>query len=214
VTAVGRCAIGSELEPETALVWEEAQKALRAALITQEESLYRFDVLRTHRILDLSTGKEVDQHVVSDVREARSPFRSLPPEDIARDGYTRATRGRTLLYGPNTDVLLSSGFLAAHCFGLHQDAGRPGQIGLTFEPAQGRDVPEIGGVLWLDEASAELKTLEFEYRNVPRYLGSGGYSGFAEFQRLEAGHWIIRHWWLRTPGVQEEAEVVRVERIR
>jgi hypothetical protein len=31
VTAVGRCAMGSELEPETALVWEEARKALRVA---------------------------------------------------------------------------------------------------------------------------------------------------------------------------------------
>src|SRR5690606_3799401 len=141
------------------------------------------------------------------------PFTSLPPEEIERAGYVREEGGETNIYGPNTDLLLSDAFQRTHCFALTEDEGRPGEIGLTFEPVEGRELPDIEGVLWVDAATAQLRTLEFEYRNLPGTLVEGDYTGRADFQRLGSGHWIIREWRLTSPAREEAAEVVTVERV-
>jgi hypothetical protein len=125
----------------------------------------------------------------------------------------REEGGETLIYGPNTDVLLSREFQNTHCLGLRRERTRPEQIGLTFAPVEGRTLPDIEGVLWLDAASAELRTLEFEYRNMPSRLIRGDYVGSADFIRLAEGTWIIRRWRLASPRLEEGAEVLRIERV-
>src|SRR5690606_25355373 len=60
-------------------------------------------------------------------------------------------------------------------------------------------LPDIGGVLWLDEASAELRELEYRYHHMPRALARGEYSGFAAFHRVPGGGWIILRWHIRSP---------------
>jgi len=200
VSAARRCSVKDEIARATHVVWEEAQKALRGEWVTREQQLYRFVITKTRRRLDRNANQVLEEgsQLISAINN--NPFSSLSPETLARDGYVLVDeRGMHWVYGPNTDVLLSASFVATHCLALRRTGDHPGQIGLAFEPAPGRRLPDIEGTLWLDEATAELRTLEFSYRNIPRQMRAGRYSGFAEFQRLPGGAWIIRRWWLRSP---------------
>ena len=95
--------------------------------------------------------------------------------------------------GPSIEVLLSRAFQDAHCFALRRDRRRE-RIGLTFEPLPGGRLSDIEGVLWLAEATGELRTLEFSYVRLPSSVPRGRYEGSAGFRRLEDGAWIIDQW--------------------
>jgi hypothetical protein len=206
-----RCSRDVTVARETLVVWDEVQKALRAESITREQVRYRFHVVRTQRVLRGGYGWPVGETTREGVRQAEDPFRTLEPRAIEREGYVRSVNGVPLIYGPNTGVLLSPGFESTHCFSLAREDDRPGQIGLVFEPVPGRRIPDIEGVLWIDETSSELRTLEFRYANLPAGLTTGTYSGRAEFERLPQGTWIIRRWQLRTPVIVEEGVVREIE---
>jgi hypothetical protein len=193
------------------------QKALRAASLTATEALYRFRVAVYRRVRDGRDEEILEEEVEEQVITGYDPFSSLPPEEIHEHGYVGDRDGERAIYGPSTAVLLSRSFEGDHCFGLRRDPERR-LIGLTFEPAGGRRVPEIEGVLWLDEASAELRTLEFTFVRLPRFFGRGDYRGLATFRRLDAGSWTIDRWWLRTPPlgrrfVEEAGEILEVVRL-
>jgi hypothetical protein len=210
--SAGRCDGGERAAQETYAVWEEAEKALRAASLTSEQPLYRFHVTHFVRDLDARNRKVLKETRNAQVSVRSDPFHSLPPAELERGGYLRQEMGETVIYGPNTEVLLSPGFQATHCLGLRRDRSRPEQIGLTFKPVDGRELPDIEGVLWLDAASAELRTLEFQYENLYPWLTRGAYTGTADFVRLEEGTWIIRRWQISSPLREEGAEVLRIER--
>jgi len=212
VTAASRCSVGADVALATHAVWEEVQKALRAESVTRDMALYEFGIERVQRIYDPNTMRRLSESKRTGTSTASNPFSTLPPEVIAESGYTVGRGTSTMIYGPDTDVLLSPGFQETHCFGLREDRRR-GRIGLTFKPVSGRKVTDIEGVLWIDGTSNELLRLEFTYRNIPRDLLPGKYSGFAEFQRLESGAWIINRWRLSTPAAEEEAEVQQVEAV-
>lgn len=211
VSTAQRCEAGRDVALATYRVWQEAEKALRTAQLTSAAALYRFRVLAYHRELDRESGDVTNQTVDEEVWVSSDPFTSLPPNEIERAGYVRDEGGETNIYGPNTDLLLSDAFQRTHCFALREDDERPGEIGLTFEPVEGRELPDIEGVLWVDAASSELRTLEFDYVHMPESLVEGDYSGRADFQRLGSGHWIIREWRLTSPALEEAAEVVGIE---
>lgn len=225
VESARRCALPDRAAHATHVVWEEAQKALRAESIVREAALYRFHVARHERRLDVDAENILEERTRYLIQIDVDPFSTLPPDVLARDGYVHEDGdGETYIYGPSTDVLLSTAFQDTHCFVLRKHKDRPGLIGLGFEPVPGRRLADIEGVLWLDEASAELRTLEFRYRNIPDRLLRGEYTGFAQFQRLDSGAWIIERWWLRSPAtatrrrvtsIREEAgELVRIEPVR
>jgi hypothetical protein len=200
VNAARRCSLKDEITGATHVVWEEVQKALRGEWVTREQEMYRFVITKTRRRLNRNASQVLEEgsYLLSSINN--NPFSSLAPDVLARDGYVRVDeQSRFWVYGPNTDVLLSPSFVATHCLALRRGEDHPGEIGLAFEPAPGRGLPDIEGTLWLDETTAELRTLEFTYRNIPRQLYPGRRSGFAEFQRLPGGAWIIRRWWLRAP---------------
>jgi peptidyl-prolyl cis-trans isomerase A (cyclophilin A) len=202
-----RCAVRGEAARATHIVWEEAQKALRAESITRALALYRFTTARSERQLD-RRGENIRDEDISYARAVHNnPFETLPPDVLARDGYVQEEDGTFFIYGPTTEVLLSEGFQETHCFALRRADERPGQIGLLFEPVRGRRAADIEGVLWLDQTSAELRTLEFRYRNVPRQLVRGAYTGAATLRRLPGGGWIIDDWSLRSPGPDGVREV-------
>jgi hypothetical protein len=212
VRGAERCDGSQRAAQETYAVWAEVEKALRAAALTSEQPLYRFHVTHVVRELDARNGNVLRETRNEQVSVRPDPFNSLPPAELERSGYLRQEMGETVIYGPNTDVLLSSEFQATHCLGLRRERDRPELIGLTFEPIEGRKLPDIEGVLWLDAASAELRTLEFEYKNLYPWLTPGDYTGTAEFVRLEEGAWIMRRWQIRSPLIEEGAEVLRIER--
>ena len=95
-------------------------------------------------------------------------------------------------------MLLSSSFLQDHCFRLaiSLDSTR---LGLAFEPTPARErVADIRGTLWLDRASTELRSLEFQYVNISRAQQDHA-GGELAFVRMRDGQWAISRWNIRMP---------------
>jgi hypothetical protein len=220
VTGAERCSGDLESARSVYAVWVEIEKALRATRATLASTRHRFRVAEYERKRRKGSMEIVEESATeTTVTGGRKPFSSLAPARLERDGYFQDENGVLWIYGPSTELLLSREFRATHCFRLRRDDDRPEAIGLEFRPVDGRDVSDIRGVLWVDAASAELRTLEFEFEDVPRELMRGDYVGEAEFRRLNAGGWIISRWWLRSPDpenllqIRERAgEVLDVDR--
>jgi len=78
-------------------------------------------------------------------------------------------------------------------------ADERGLIGLAFEPTRDRDRPDVSGVLWLDEETAELRFAEYRYTDPPWDIEFSEAGGRIEFEQLATGGWIVRRWWIRMP---------------
>ena len=184
----------------TAGVWEEVRKALAAAVWTERQRAYQYRTVAFLREWD-----EARHDVLAEMNDTLfgrtpAPFASVPAAELAEHGYIVAVAESIAYYGPDGVVLQDSTFLESHCFGLARRSVRGvGEIGLSFRPEPGRRLPDVRGVLWLDEASAELRALEFSYTEVPQGVRDGRIGGTVEFLRLPSGAWIIRRWELRMP---------------
>jgi len=198
-----------------AVLWEEARKALSAAKWAEREGWFQYVVARYERDLDASLRVVREELTRSDTVFTRSPFVSAPATDLAARGYVRAgADGSAQYFAPDADALLSDAFLDGHCFRVRGgDRHHRGMVGLTFEPARGRDLPDVAGVLWLDSATAELRTLEFDYTNF-RLAGfdADEAAGLVEFRRVPSGHWVVREWWIRMPMLTVTEDRRRGER--
>ena len=197
-----RCEVRPEEGAATARVWEEVRKALAAEEYTREASLYRYTLVRFARELDRSARKTIGEATTILVDQPAA-FRSVPIEYIVTRGFVQTVEDSTVYYAPDAGALLSDAFLDTHCFGLRQgEEAQEGKIGLIFKPLEERDVPEIGGVLWVDAATSELERLEFAYLNLmhSRQLGDPG--GEVAFTRLPDGAWIVREWRIRMPHLE------------
>ena len=80
-------------------------------------------------------------------------------------------------------MLLSESFVDIHCFQAEPwTKDDRDWVGIGFKPAESRrGMVGIRGTLWLDRRSAELRTLEYDYVNLPTLLRSpraGGSVGF------------------------------------
>lgn len=192
----------------TAVVWEEARKALEAARWTADREMYRFSWRRHVRELDAS-GRRVESEALDRKRSwAPRPFVALDPQRLADEGFVREETGdAATYYAPDADVLLSSAFLDTHCFSLRTDVvdddGRR-LVGLAFRPVPGRRVPDVQGVLWLEEEGARLRAVEYEYvlRRKLAVTGSDAH-GALEFHGLPNGTWVVNGWWIRMPRLAE-----------
>ncbi len=207
VSSGRRCEVRPEEGRATAQVWEEVRKALAAEAWTREAGLYLYTLLRFERTLDRDAENVLsDLSQLSDERDAA--FSSAAIETLAEQGFVQAEGdSMTVYYAPDAEALLSDPFLDTHCLGLTDEA--EGLIGLTFEPVQGRYVPDIAGVLWLDESTAELDRLVYYYVNLldSREIGEPG--GEVYFARLPSGAWIVRQWRIRMPVLDVERRRIR-----
>lgn len=198
-----QCVRDPDQESEVWRVWEEARKALATTAFAEREELYRFEIRLHERELSPDEGRVLAVRTRPRVSSAAKPFRSLEASRLSAAGYAGAVGDSLRYHMPDADALLSPEFEDDHCFGLRRDVeGDRPLLGVTFEPKQGRDVPEIRGVLWLEEESAELRRLEFEYVGLPLGLRDGQAAGYAEFARLPTGAFVVRRWWIRMPQVE------------
>ena len=215
VRGEGRCALRPEEGEPTWRLWDEARKALEATRWTEARRELGFEVVRYDRRLDpetlvvlRETGEIV--RVVS-----HRAFFADSPESLARDGYIRETGSRRQYYGPDAAVLLSDSFLDTHCF-RRVEGARPGEVGLSFQPVDADARNEVRGVLWLDGATSELRSLEFRYVNpsLPVGVDPGRYGGQVELQRLRDGSWVVSRWRIRMPVFRGGRFYVSGRRIR
>jgi hypothetical protein len=212
VSATPVCSLDATHAMAAYQVWDEARKALLAAQLTATAGVYRFELARTHQLVDPLTRRVIAESTDFDLQVRADPWQSLSAESIEEAGYVRAEGTSQRLYGPNTDVFLSEGFQRTHCFSLRRDDARTGLIGLSFSVAPDRKVSDIEGTLWIDQASAELRSLEFLYKNLPASFGVRDHGGEMTYFKLDSGMWAIRSWKLFGTTRQEAAEVRRVDR--
>jgi len=205
VTGRTTCRVPPDRAEVTAAVWEEVRKALAAAVWTERERIYRYRTVAFARDLDEGRNRVLAQVSDTQVGHARAPFSSMPAPDLAARGYIVAEAESISYYGLDAIVIQDSTFLASHCFGLgrRELRGVP-QVGLSFRPEPRRRLPDGRGVLWLDEATAELRVLDFSYTGVPEGVTDERIGGTVEFLRLPSGAWIIRRWELRMPRLAAE----------
>ncbi len=191
-----RCEVRPEEGRATARVWEEVRKALSAEEYTRQASLYRYTLARFERTLDRD-AKEVLHEDTVIAEDLTAAFQSLPADYLANRGFVQAEDSTTAYFAPDAGALISDAFLDTHCFGLRE--GEEGRIGLIFRPLESREVPDIGGVLWVNAETSELERLEFVYLNLIRSREVGEPGGEVAFTRLPDGAWIVREWRIRMP---------------
>ena len=188
---------------EVSAVWEEARKALYATELSQRQELFSARISRFVRTLDAHTGRVTGYETKETSGVTRNPIVSQPAADLSAHGYVRQAGRDLIYYGPDAAVLLSDEFLRDHCFRLRAGEGRRSElVGLEFEPIRGRDKPDIAGTLWIDRRSAELRDLEFMYRNVTTLQRTGqsdDFGGQVAFHRMPSGAWIVERWMIRMP---------------
>ena len=192
--------------PQIETVWDEARKALEAAMLAQREELFRFNSILFTRSLSERWLEVLTVHTESVDGAVETPFKSLPAELLSAQGYIQEEDGSTYYHAPDAAVLLSESFRVDHCFGLERrEEGGRRLVGLAFEPREGRELPDISGVMWVDEETAELDGVEFEYENIP-YDGvrDDRIAGEIEFIRLPGGAFVVKDWFIRMPVLLRE----------
>jgi hypothetical protein len=185
------------------LVWEEISKALKASQITLAD-VSNLGVSKTYQRRLGPTGAVLSADTSMRVARLARPFAAIDPASLVKDGYVRGNPVDGWIYfGPDEAVLLSAGFAETHCFRIVRDRDRPREIGLSFEPVRGRKVPDIAGVAWIDDATSELRRIDFRYLNAePLTRFEAG--GFTQFRRMPSGAWLVSEWMLRVPLIAQE----------
>ena len=183
-------------------VWEEARKALAAIVWTGQQPYYRFDAVHYQRRLD-GHGVPAGPAEYEEVRYfGRHPFRSIPTRDLVLGGFVQSFSGAVQYYGPDAEVMLSTEFLRRHCFHL-VETDDSGLVGLKFGPVDEARVIDIEGIMWLDPESSELRRLDFHYENLDLSVDTRHLGGTVEFARLPSGAWIVQHWTIRVPIIEQ-----------
>ena len=198
VTAKSRC---RKIDAETeilSVLWDEITKALRASQLTKADVaavgrawIYRKEVDAGGRVIASDT-------TIIHLKD-RKPFGAPSPSRLAQDGYVSGDQFKGWEYSaPDEAVLLSQEFQATHCFRAQRSAKRPAHIALAFEPLPGREISDIAGSIWLDEATSELRDITFQYANAG-LLSKFEAGGATRFRRMKSGAWLVDRWHLRAP---------------
>jgi hypothetical protein len=180
-------------------LWAELKKALTANAMTEAQGLVPLDVDLYERVLDRNLS------IVSERAEQRNRIPRRPLTGISWDQIDTARRGQTssdIYRAPDAATMLSDQFVKSHCFAAIRGYGpETGLMGLEFKPARVSPQPELAGVLWLDPKANALRSVNFDYVNLPIPLRIARTTGRVEFQQLAGGQWIVPRWYIRMPRV-------------
>jgi len=211
VEASRRCQVDPTQAPALSRLWNEAKKALTVQAWTERAELYRYEITSYERDLDRSGRKVEREDRRSFSALTRTPIGSLPVEDLISGGFIRSVKGGGYQYFlPDADALLSDLFLQTHCFRLNNSEERPTLIGLSFEPAEETDLPDVVGTLWLNARTSALEWIDFGYTWAPQKEAEGLASGHVEFTEMPNGSWIVDRWWIRVPILAQDRNMMRL----
>lgn len=190
--------------PNTGLLWNEAEKALRAASWSSQQQLYVHRIHHYQRELNTSLDKVEAEKIDVRVLPTDLPFVSKDASVLADEGYVVPSENENFVWwAPDANVLLDPSFHRTHCFwAVRGEDERTGLIGLAFEPAPDRNLPDVEGTLWLDEASGELREMEFRFTDLPLRVSTDHLGGHTTFLPMPSGAWILNSWQIRTPIVR------------
>ena len=193
------CRMSTDSALVTYAIWEQVRTALTATDLSARARNTFATIVTYERFLD-PRSKRVRRQT-SSVKSGitTKPWVSLSPDSLQRVGYVAEVNGWQIFSAPDLDALLSGQFLEDHCFRIAQITDS-GWVGLAFEPAPHRKrLPEIGGTVWLDRKSSELRRMEFLYTHISREQEDGNAGGEMDFVRTKQGAWAISHWNIRMP---------------
>ena len=198
------CRVSADTGFMVTRVWDEARKAMLTTQLVGDETPLFAEWIEYDRVLDSTARLVRQQHVRTSRGPTTHAFRSRPAQYLDSAGYVVADSSGTTYFAPDADVLLSESFAAGHCFRLvGAPSYAPNLIGVGFQPSRDRrDKHDIEGTLWVDRASAELRTLEFRYTNLPDVIMAAQPGGVVQFLRLSDGHWLVSDWRLRMPRAE------------
>jgi hypothetical protein len=203
------CGVRADSGQLVASLWEQMRTALAGTQVTGGGSPLRATVLEYQRTLDSSGTTVLSDSWQTKRGSTERPFASLSADTFARTGYVKTDSSGTEFHAPDAEVLLSEAFAAQHCFHVEPaPVGHPEWIGVGVQPAHTRpNIVDIAGVLWLDRASAELRTFEYQYVGLEPALAGLGAGGMVSFRRLQTGHWVINRWSIRMPMARVERAI-------
>jgi len=186
--------------PGTAIgdLWTEIKKALTASAMTESQGLVPLDVDLYERVLDRN-GAVISERTDQRNRIARRPVLGISWDQIDTTRRNDAS-GTDVFRAPDASTLVSDQFVKSHCFAAIRGYGpETGLAGLEFKPSRVGGLPELTGVLWLDPKTNSLRSLNFDYVNLPIPLRIARTNGRLEFEQLPNGQWIVPHWYIRMP---------------
>lgn len=181
-------------------LWDEARTALTATALSRRDRLFQGSLTRYTRKLDPRSLRVLEDSwgAMSGLHERT--FVGPSGDSLSRGGYWRIEPNAALYYAPDGEALLSRAFQRDHCFGIAPlQPERDGLVGLSFEPVPGRMVPDVRGVLWLDDRTFALQFVEFAYTGLPSVPYIDRVGGELRFSRLANGAWVTSRWYLRMP---------------
>ena len=205
-TTRSRCGVRPGDGDVIASLLNEAEKALAITEQTIRQGNLRF---RTETYLSRPTAEGAigERQSSTSSGQAMWPVASAPPDTLAKYGFVfephrnppdAGLQGGPVYFGPDARVLFSSWFLDGHCFSVVPAPDSGGTIVIAFAPARGAR-RDIRGRLTLDRQSLELRTLEFWYTGLGRWVPADSAGGRMSFRKLSTGAWIIDRWQLRAP---------------
>lgn len=208
ITVAGTATCGDRARKDTlsAALWTQAGTALAITAQTVKSQAYRFQTVLEDRDLD-RFGTPSAPRQVNELSISTWPVRSPSPDTLLTSGFVENIEDLVVgptWYGPDAEFLLSDPFFEGHCFWtVPPGLGDPSEwVGLAFEPGAKDQRSDIRGTLWLDQASAELRRLDFNYTRLPKWAREVEAGGTLRFAPLPGGGWIVQRWMLRVPVPQ------------
>ena len=138
-------------------VWEEARKALSAAVWSDTALGYQHTMQRYYRTLYDRTRSSNTERIEVLEGGGSQPFVAEQPHLLGAYGYVWESRGRMVYHGPDADVLLHPSFASTHCFTVVEGKGdHEGMTCVSFRPTDDRALMDIEGTIWVNTETAEL----------------------------------------------------------
>jgi hypothetical protein len=185
-------------------LFEQVRVAIQSASLAESDPMLRIEAVEydgestfgAAPILRDSSLRHTDGSVRRSAAALDSTFRF---------GFVRRTRDTSYYDAPTPEVFADSRFAEGYCFAMvPADSAPDGLHGVRFSPQRrpGPGIADVIGTFWVDREQLQLRTVEFEYINVPAHHRAPGLGGSLEYAVLQSGHWLLREWVVRMPNLR------------
>jgi hypothetical protein len=197
----------------TVAIWEQARAAISSTAITGGMRNIFSRRVYYDQLLDNVGFRTVKETQSIETVPVVQPWPAESPANLHQFGYIVQVLDSTVYRAPGMEMLASTIFFQDHCFRL-ANARERSQIAIEFDPTPDRrNVADIRGVVTLDRATAQLKSIEFRYVFPENKDLETGARGTVEFVRLANGTWGVARWNIRMPILEmSRAGTVRSNR--
>lgn len=196
-----QCRINADTGQLISQLWVAARTALQSTQLASPDGAATAHWSVTDLETDVRGTLVLSERTVEQASLSSRPFKSLPPDSLARVGFVSYVKGVDTFTAPDAEVMLSDVFARTHCFQLVQKHPKhPEWLGIAFSPVDSKfGFSDIDGTLWLDRTNGELHRLDYRYTNLPKQVNAADPGGWVEFAHLPNGLWFVSRWSIRMP---------------